>query len=227
MPLNQVKIEFWEERWKSGRIGFHEGRPNDFLVRHLTRLDGPGKERVLVPLCGKAEDLAFLAAQGLEVVGIEAVEDAAIQFYREHDLTPSVIDRAHGRVYEAALAGPSGGSVTIHVADLFACTLDALGGTKFNALYDRAALVALPDDVRSKYVEHLRSQLLEPRARALVITFEYEAGSGFTAPPFSVSEAEVRALYTGANVEQIDEGPAKGPKFQDAHVIERVFAITL
>ena len=65
---------FWRDRWQAGQIGFHEGRPNSFLERFADRLPRGG--RVLVPLCGKAEDLAYLAGRGHEVVGVELVEDA-------------------------------------------------------------------------------------------------------------------------------------------------------
>src|SRR5688500_4616102 len=146
-----MEIEFWAQRWKEGRIGFHEGRANQFLVHHVKDLEPaatpaapPAGKRVLVPLCGKTEDLAFLAAQGFEVVGIEVVEDAVKAFFAEHELTPSVTDRPHGRVYAAR-------GLTLHAGDFFACTSEALGGA-FDAFYDRAAIVALPEDMRVKYV---------------------------------------------------------------------------
>ena len=77
----------WLKRWREGRTGFHEGRPNDLLVHHAARL--AGCRRVLVPLCGKSEDLAFLAARGHDVVGVELAEQAVQAFFAEHDLAPS------------------------------------------------------------------------------------------------------------------------------------------
>ena len=59
--------EYWIERWKEGRIGFHRAGVNPQLVEHHARALGETK-RVLVPLCGKSEDLAWLAASGHEVV---------------------------------------------------------------------------------------------------------------------------------------------------------------
>lgn len=38
-------------------------------MRHLSRLRLQAGERILVPLCGKTLDLAWLATQGLEVLG--------------------------------------------------------------------------------------------------------------------------------------------------------------
>src|SRR5437660_6997543 len=67
-----VMNEDWIARWHDGRIGFHEGRPNAFLERHIAEL--AACRRVFVPLCGRAEDVAFLAAHGHEVVGVELAE---------------------------------------------------------------------------------------------------------------------------------------------------------
>ena len=80
--------DYWRARWRDGRIGFHEGLPNAQLAEHLGRLGT--KRRVLVPLCGKAEDLAFLGAHGHQVVGVE-LEPAAIEsFFEEHGMVPEV-----------------------------------------------------------------------------------------------------------------------------------------
>ncbi|MBL9037808.1 MAG: hypothetical protein JNG84_04760, partial [Archangium sp.] len=82
--MNEV---FWVTRWNEGRIGFHEGKPNAWLARHHAELGHT--QRVLVPLCGKSEDLAYLAALGHQVVGVELVELAARAFFTEHSLTPT------------------------------------------------------------------------------------------------------------------------------------------
>ncbi|MDF2696544.1 MAG: Thiopurine S-methyltransferase [Labilithrix sp.] len=213
-----MEIDYWAARWKEGRIGFHEGRTNAFLARHVDLL-GPAPKRVLVPLCGKTEDMAFVASRGHYVIGIEAVEDAVKAFFAEHELVPEVREIGeHIRVY-------SSGRVSIFAGDLFACTKELVGNV--DALYDRAALVALSGDVRPRYVAHLR-ELLAPQSKGIVITFEYDT-SKVAPPPYSVSEAEVRRLYSGAVVTQVEEGPLDGPKFREAGVeaTERCFLVTV
>ncbi|NLE47300.1 MAG: thiopurine S-methyltransferase, partial [Sandaracinaceae bacterium] len=79
--------EVLEERWERGEIGFHEGRPNQLLEKHIGLFEG--RRRVLVPLSGKAVDLRFLAERGLEVVGVELVEAAARAFFEEQALEMS------------------------------------------------------------------------------------------------------------------------------------------
>src|SRR4051812_33920356 len=96
----------WFGRWREGRIGFHEGAPNRRLVRHARELGTPNHDdgtpkRVLVPLCGKSEDLTYLAQLGFEAVGVELVESAVRAFFSEHALTPGVEDYGSLRSFRA------------------------------------------------------------------------------------------------------------------------------
>lgn len=193
-----MEASFWQARWETGQIGFHEGRANALLSRFIDRLPAGG--RVLVPLCGKTEDLAFLAARGHQVVGVELIESAAAAFFAEHDATPTITDVDGLRVYQH-------GAITIVVGDLFATTSAHVGA--IDAIYDRAALIALPPDLRRRYVAHLRA--LAPSAPRLLVGFEYpqEIMDG---PPFAVLEAEVRALHPDATITILADEPAIAPR---------------
>jgi thiopurine S-methyltransferase len=208
--------EEWLARWRDGRIAFHEGRTNAFLDRYLARL--AGARRVLVPLCGRSEDLAFLAAHGYEVVGVELSEPAVRAFFELHALVPSVAARGPFVEYRA-------GSITLLVGDLFDTTPALIGAS--DALYDRAALIALPAELRARYVAHLRT-LLPAGAPGLVITIEYDAAS-MAGPPFVVPEAELRALYAGATVEWLEDQPVTSGRCAElaSPATERCFAIRL
>jgi thiopurine S-methyltransferase len=212
-----MDIDFWLGRWREGRTGFHQGRPNEFLAKHVERLGSA--RRILVPLAGKAEDMAFLAGRGHDVVGVEVVEDAVRAFFAEHELEPTVTEGERGRTYRAA-------GVTLICADFFALQREDVGA--LTAFYDRAALVALPPDVRPRYVRHLRSLLAPdvPKVTGLLVTFDYRQGA-MSGPPFAVGDDEVRALYEGATVELLGEGVGESPRFQEAGVTptERCYAI--
>jgi thiopurine S-methyltransferase len=210
-----VEPEFWLGRWREGRIGFHEGRPNAYLERHAAHLGPPG--RVLVPLCGKAEDLAWLAAKGHEVVGVELSEDAARAFFHEHRAVPT---ETRGPRFLRLTAN----GVTILVGDIFALTPDDVVGV--TAFYDRAALIALQPAQRGRYVALLRKLL--PGAAGLLVTFEYD-GKLMDPPPHPVGEPEVRALYAGVRVAEIDDGPADNARLTElgARAHERCFALLL
>lgn len=183
--------EFWHQRWATQQIGFHEGAPNRHLVRFWPDL--PAASRVLVPLCGKSADLEWLAARGHAVVGVELSPIACAAFFAERDLSPVVTPEGPFTAWRA-------GEVTILQGDVFDLT-----GT-FDAVWDRAALIALPPDVRARYAPHVRARLA-PGAPLLLVTLDYDA-SRHDGPPFAVTEAETRALYPGAALlarEEVDE----------------------
>ena len=180
--------EYWLERWEQGRIGFHEAAVNPLLVEHYKVLDD--SLRVLVPLCGKSVDLEWLVVHGYEVVGIELSELAALAFFEERGFVP---ERRQQGVYVQYQHG----GVTILVGDFFAADSQELGS--FDGVYDRAAMIALPEDLRSRYTAHLRT-LLAPKAKLLLVTLHFDVGGG---PPFSVSPAEVAAAYAGAKITQL------------------------
>lgn len=202
---------FWHARWQEGKIGFHEGTPNGYLVTHAAWL-APCR-RILVPLCGKSEDLGFLAGHGHEVVGIELVESAVTQFFAEHGATPQ-IERA------GDLAIYRGGAITVIAGDIFAVTADHVGAIA--GIFDRAALVALPADMRGRYVEQLR-RLAPAATRELLVSIEY-APEVHGGPPFSVEEPEIRALFPTATITEVGYGPDPQGRL-DGRMRERCYTL--
>jgi len=175
--------DFWLARWQNNQIGFHEGAPNSLLVAHLATLRVPAGGRIFVPLCGKSSDMHWLRAQGLMVVGAELSRLAVEQLFAELGLTPLVTQAGRLERFEVE-------DVTIFVGDIFDLDRGMLGAV--DAIYDRAALVALPAPVREQYAAHLIE--LTQAAPQLLVTFEYDQ-TRLAGPPFSVLEAEVRAHY--------------------------------
>jgi thiopurine S-methyltransferase len=174
---------FWLNRWQSNQIGFHEGAPNALLVSHFAALGVPAGGRIFVPLCGKSHDMRWFRAQGFRVVGAELSRLAVEQFFAELGLTPEVSIAGRLERFEAE-------GVTIFVGDIFDLDLDTLG--LVDAVYDRAALVALPAPLREHYTAHLIAST--GAAPQLLVTFEYDQACQ-PGPPFSVVEAEVVAHY--------------------------------
>ena len=207
-----MEPDFWHARWGEGRIAFHEGKPNEHLARHLAAL---GKDtRIFVPLCGKAEDLAFLAEQGHQVVGVELVEAAVRAFFDEHGVTPIVTK--HGPFTRFAAQ-----NITLLAGDFFACTRELLGPV--DALYDRAAVIALPPGLRGPYVKHLRT-LMPAGAPGLIITVEYPQEK-LDGPPFSVPEDELRAHCAGLSLDRVAEVKAQGPRLTPINAAEKCFVV--
>lgn len=176
--------DFWHQRWREGRIGFHQDQPTPLLLEHWPALGLAPGSQVFVPLAGKSLDLVWLAAQGHRVLGVELSPLAVDQFFTGHGLTPDVHESRYGRHYRA-------GDIELICGDAFNLDAEALAGCA--AVYDRAALIALPPELRRRYVCELHAQL-PAGCRGLLITLEYPPHEK-QGPPFAVPEAEVYELY--------------------------------
>ena len=135
----------WLERWQEGRIGWHEADGNAGLRRHWAT----SGRRVLVPLCGKSQDVLWLEAQGNDVVGVELSEIAVQAFFEENGIRCSRRKTAAGGDYWVA----DDRRVSIYRGDYF-----SFSDGPFDACYDRGALVALAPDLRDDYIAHTRLQ---------------------------------------------------------------------
>ncbi len=174
---------FWIDKWEANEIGFHKSEANPMLVAHIDRLGLRDGDRVFLPLCGKTRDIGWLLSQGYRVCGAELSILAVEQLFEELGVTPT-------RSEEGALTRFAADGIDIFVGDIFDVTRATLGPV--DALYDRAALVALPETMRSRYARHLVE--IGGGVPQLLICFDYDQ-SEMNGPPFSVDENEVRALY--------------------------------
>lgn len=186
--------QFWQARWAENQIGFHQRETNPYLERYWPQLQLPAGCRVLVPLCGKTLDMLWLAGQGHSVLGVELAKQAVEDFFAEQGLEYEVSQ-------QGSLCRYSAGAIEILQGDFFAVTADDVADCR--ALYDRAALIALPPAMRDDYVAHLERILPSP-GDGLLVTLDYEQAR-LDGPPFSVSEAEVRRqLEAGWEVEMLE-----------------------
>jgi len=179
-----METAFWLQRWREGRIGFHQTRVMPLLQKYWPRTALPKGSRILVPLAGKSLDMLWLAEQGHRVLGVELSELAVEQFFTENGLHPDVRESAMGRHYTA-------GDVEILCGDVLALDDATLAGCA--GFYDRAALIALPPEMRGPYAGQVYARL-PAGCRGLLFTLEYPQVE-MNGPPFSVPEAEVRALH--------------------------------
>jgi thiopurine S-methyltransferase len=209
-----VTFEFWKERWDTKQTGFHEGQPNDLLVAHADRL--PPRSRILVPLAGKSNDLVWLAERGHAVVGVEFVKAAIDEFVEGFD-----VQRRSLGAHEAFEAH----GVTMVLGDMFEIGSAALG--TFDAIYDRAALIALEPRLRVRYVDTCRA-LLKETAVTLLIAMAYDQSKA-SGPPFSVDDREVRGLFAGRSIEALSAREADiPPRLREAgvdHAVETAYLI--
>lgn len=179
-----MDADFWNRRWRNHQIAFHQGRVNPLLDTHFGALGLTPGDRVFVPLCGKAVDMRWLIDQGCRVVGVELSSIAVSDFFAEHSLSYQTREADDFTVYENE-------SISLWCGDFFSLSHDVLG--EVAAVYDRASLIALPDEMRVRYVDHLL-HIVEPEAPILLLTFEYPEAET-EGPPFSVGVAEIRRHF--------------------------------
>lgn len=178
-----MDASFWHERWAKNEIAFHEPDFHELLTTHFSKLNLAADSRVFVPLCGKTLDISWLLQTGYQVCGIELSETAVQQLFEQLGVTPRITQLDKLKLYQAP-------RLDIFVGDIFDMTAAQLG--KVDASYDRAALVALPAEMRTRYARQLLA--LTQNAPQLLITFEYNQNT-MEPPPHSVDRAEVKALY--------------------------------
>ncbi|KAF0811101.1 thiopurine S-methyltransferase [Alcanivorax sp. S71-1-4] len=202
-----MEAAFWHRRWQNNEIGFHQPEGHRWLPRHWPALGLAPEAPVLVPLCGKSEDMHWLQRQGHPVVGAELSRAALEAFLSAHQLTASW--QPAGALTVAHAPGYS-----LYCGDFFSLTADDIAHVQ--AVYDRAALIALPPLMRERYVAHLR-RILPAGWRMLLVSLEYDQ-SKMDGPPFSVSADEVERLFHGCAVRQLEvEDASSGqPRFEEA-----------
>lgn len=205
-----MEAGFWQQRWRDNQIGFHQARVSPLLEQHWGALSLPPDSRVFVPLCGKTLDMPWLAARGHRILGVELSELAVRQFFDENGLSPATHASRYGTHY---VAGP----YELICGDAFALDAEVLADCA--AVHDRAALIALPADLRRHYLATSYASL-PAGCRGLLITLEYPQHEK-AGPPFSVDDTEVRALFAdGWTIEPIERRDilAQEPSFAAAGV---------
>jgi thiopurine S-methyltransferase len=182
-----MEPQFWHRRWQEDLIGWHLDEVHPGLIRFFPRLELQEGQSIFVPMCGKSLDILWLAQQGLRVVGVELSDKAIKDFFKEHQMN-AVSGSEHGvNYYEAA-------NIKLFHGDYFDLLPEHLA--QVSAIYDRAALIALPkegDHGRKAYMQQMRD-LFGPGIKTLLITLYYDQ-QVMSGPPFSVSHEEVIYQY--------------------------------
>lgn len=180
-----MEAAFWHGKWQRADIGFHIADTNPLLKQYCERLQLQPGSRVFLPLCGKTLDIHWLLAQSYRVVGIDLSELAIRALFQELGVEPEV--RQLGPLLHF-----SAPAMDFYAGDLFSLSDEQLG--MIDAVYDRAALVALPPEMRSRYAAHLLD--LAAAVPQLLIAYEYQQEL-VAGPPFAVLADEVARHYAG------------------------------
>ena len=175
--------EHWIERWQEKNIGFHEESVNTLLVKHFKTLNLKHSSNIFVPLCGKTLDISWLMMLGHNIVGVELSEIAVKELFEELYILPKISEENGMLCYQNE-------GICIFVGDVF--NLNPKMVEKVDVIYDRAALVALPKDVRVKYTQHLRE--ITNNAQQILFCVEYDE-TLMNQTPFSICQDEIKEHY--------------------------------
>lgn len=159
-----------------------EGYPG--LKKHWANLNISDESVVLVPLCGKSVDLIWLSEHVKKVVGVEVSEKAIQEFFAGQNVVPKTDTFADFTIYTA-------GNIELWCGDFFKFPKHKY--PKFDLIYDKAALVALPKEMRIRYSKKV-IELSSEATQILLHHFEYNQNE-MNGPPFSVMENEVNLLF--------------------------------
>lgn len=204
-----MELSYWESRWNKNNIGFHMPGGYPALQKYWNRLQLPETPHILVPLCGKTEDMIFLEQQGARVTGVEISEKAIRDFFSEHQ-----------RETETTRYGPftiyTSGSISIWQGDFMKFPVEFAESRPFHLIYDKAALVALPPEKRVIYGKKLLT-LLGPDTSVLLHHFIYPQHE-MNGPPFSVNSGEIEQIFPqNLTIQTLEEAvipPDRFPPFQ-------------
>ena len=214
-----MEAEFWHQRWQNNELGFQLDEAHPLLRQHLPAVTS-GKKKVFVPLCGKSPDLSYLALH-IPVVGAELSAIACEDFFLEQRLPFEVNQQQAFQCYQSK-------NIRLWQGDFFGLTEQHISGC--DLVYDRAALIALPAEMRRQYVQKLR-QLIPKGGDILLISLEYPQHEK-QGPPFSVPDKEIKQLFAGAEITLLGTAELTGKgfarrRFATSSLLETVYRITL
>ena len=198
-----MRTHDWLERWQKDHIGFHEGSVNTHLEKHISGFNLNPGDRVFMPLCGKAHDIAWLAMQGFEVIGVEIAGMAIEAFFSEFNMQ-------YQQFQSDRFIMRKSDNIILFEGDYFDLQSEDIAGCKL--VYDRAALIAIDESNRMRYSAHMRA-ITPDDCDMLLVTLDYDQAQ-MAGPPFSVSQEEVIQHYRSEykielleNIEVVDEQP--------------------
>lgn len=215
-----MEPKFWLERWEGNQIGFHQAEHNPHLVEYWQTLEVSEGAKVFVPLCGKSLDMRWLESRGHSVVGVELSQLAVEDYFEGADNVEK--DRVDSFVSYRC------NQMQIYQGDFFDLTDSLLEDV--DAVFDRAALIALPPEMRARYVEHMLG-IVPVGCRILLITLEYDQAR-VSGPPHAVLRDEVEGLFRPrCDIDYVDSilTSELPPKFQQGGVgeaSESIYVIT-
>lgn len=192
---------FWHKCWENNTIGFHQEAVHLLLGSHFLPLIKNKTQNIFVPLCGKSLDMWWLSKYG-KVVGTDISAIACRDFFLDRNIDPKIEVLNQFTCY-------SHENISLFQGDFF--KLEDVNLPKFDWIYDRAAIIAMPASMQKNYVDKLCSFMgMHTRIFLLSLEFPQEELSG---PPFSTTATQIESLFEGYACEKISEESLSNKRF--------------
>lgn len=178
-----MEISYWQSRWQNDKTGWHMQQVFSPLKTYWNSFQLAKGTTVFVPLCGKSLDLEWLVSQSHYVVGVDVSAKAIHELTERHDEPFKESSKGGFICYQS-------NSMELWQGDVF--KLQKRWLPAIDAIYDKAALIALPPEMRKVYAITLKS-LLQPHTQIFINCFEYNQNE-MPGPPFAVFRDELESL---------------------------------
>ncbi|KXK39863.1 MAG: methyltransferase domain-containing protein [Saprospiraceae bacterium] len=162
---NELTAEFWDERWKSGQIGWDIGYASPPLVTYMDQYVNKNAA-ILIPGCGNAYEAEYLSQKGFSNITLLDISKAAVNRLKDKF---SNID-----------------GVTIICNDFF----DFSG--QFDLILEQTFFCAQIIERREAYVQKVAT-LLKEGGKLVGVLFGVDFGP--SGPPFGGDRAEYQKLF--------------------------------
>ena len=201
--LSVSRLQRWSEMWKDHHTPWQNQEVHPILpaVGHLiglpapataessssttknetttTFLSSPNQRRVLVPLCGKTVDLAFLAHHEnvSQVVGVDGIGQAFDEFQHEHPkLHVQAPTTTNSDQNDDLFRKWKGNKLELWEGDFFHLLDQDMEHNKdhgvFDLIVDRGSLVAIDPSLRDQYLEIVGRSLRPHTGQWLLVVVE-------------------------------------------------------
>ncbi len=158
---------FWDVRFDASYTPWDQGGVPQSLANYVKQ--NPAPKRTLIPGCGSAHEVRFLAERGWDVTAI--------------DFSPAAV--AHAKQLLGALAD------RVYEMDFFG---EPLRHQRFDAIYERAFLCALPRQLWAQWARRVTEII--PEAGLLIGFFFFATDE--KGPPFGISPDALSELLCPA-----------------------------
>jgi thiopurine S-methyltransferase len=180
-----MELSYWISRWNKEKTGFHMQNGYPGLEKYWPAIDIPSGSTVMVPLCGKSLDMMWLSKKVDLVIGVEISQKAVGQFFKDNQLDVKRYKYAGFNVYRS-------GNIEIWCGDFIKLPENKI--PDISLIYDKASLTALPQSMRRKYADKMKS-FIQNDTKLLLHLFDYPQEE-MNGPPFSITPGEVQNLYS-------------------------------